>query len=99
MQLGCCALYRMPLHMSPQEHTRSGGWQDAVTGGKYPLHPRDDRSLPPPGGGGGGCHQMTVPPPGGRTPHTSKPEVQHTQLEFFFGACDFLLISYCSWAK
>ena len=40
----------------------------------------------PPRGGGGDTTQQS-------------PASQFTQLTVFFGACDFLLISYCSWAK
>ena len=40
------------------------------------------------------------PPGGGGTVHHSRPANSSiTQLKIFFGACDFLLISYCSWAK
>ena len=43
------------------------------------------------------------PPWGGGTVHHSRPANSSiTQLKIFFsafGACDFLLISYCSWAK
>ena len=51
------------------------------------------------------------PPQGRRFPPTPKggtdttqqsPEFWYIQRKFFFGAfsaCDFLLISYCSWAK
>ena len=50
--------------------------------------PRDDGSPPPWGGG---------------TVHHSRPANSSiTQLKNFFsafGACDFLFISYCSWAK
>ena len=42
-------------------------------------------------------------PWGGGTVHHSRPANSSiTQLKIFFGAfgaCDFLLISYCSWAK
>ena len=39
-------------------------------------------------------------PGGGGTVHHSRPTNSSiTQLKLFFGACDFLLISYCSWAK
>ena len=62
--------------------------------------PRDDGSPPPrgePSPSGGS------PPGGGGTVHHSRPANSSiTQLEIFFsafGACDFLLISYCSWAK
>ena len=66
--------------------------------------------VPPPQGTtvppqpGGNRHQVTVPPPkGGGTLHHSRPANSSiTQPKFFFsafGACDFLLISYCSWAK
>ena len=54
-------------------------------GRTVPPHPRGNRHL---GGGGGG------------TVHHSRPANSSiTQLKIFFSACDFLLISYCSWAK
>ena len=72
----------------------------------YPAPPM---SSPPPGytvppHPGGNRHQVTVPPlGGGGTVHHSRPANSSiTQLKIFFGAfgaCDFLLISYCSWAK
>ena len=42
------------------------------------------------------------PTPRGATNTTQQWQFQYTELKFFFGAfgrCDFLLISYCSWAK
>ena len=36
---------------------------------------------------------------GGTIHHSRAANSSITQLKFFFGACDFLLISYCSWAK
>ena len=42
----------------------------------------------------------TVPPlGGGGIPRFRPTNSSITQLKLFFGACDFLLISYCSWAK
>ena len=61
---------------------------------------RDDGSPPPPRGE---CHQMTLPStPGGTDTTQQSPEFYYTQRKKIFGAisaCDFLLISYCSWAK
>ena len=48
------------------------------------------------------CHQVTVPPlgGGGRGVHHSRAANSCIpQLKIFFGACDFLLISCCSWDK
>ena len=63
----------------------------------------DAKYLPPP---------MSIPPPrndgppppprGGTVNHSRPANFSITQLKIFFGAfgaCDFLLISYCSWAK
>ena len=67
-----------------------------------PVHPppRDDGSPPPPGEP---SPSDGSPPWGGVTVHHSRPANSSiTQLKIFFsvfGACDFLLISYCSWAK
>ena len=65
--------------------------------------PRDDGSPHPRGGGGGLSPNDGPPRPRGGT-HTTQqsPEFYYTQRKIFFdafGACDFLLISYCSWAK
>ena len=52
---------------------------------------------------GGNRHQVTVPPLGGGTVHHFRSANSSiTQPKIFFrafGTCDFLLISYCSWAK
>ena len=74
-----------------------------------PLHvhppppPRDEGSPPfddgPPGLGG---NDGSPHPRGGTHTTPQEPEFWYTQRKFFFGACgacDFLLISYCSWAK
>ena len=86
---------------------------DADSGGSD-SHSSDSRTPPPhvqpppqgytvPPRPGGNRHQVTVPPLGGETVHHSRPANSSiTQLKIFFGAfgaCDFLLISYCSWAK
>ena len=64
--------------------------------------PRDDGS-PPPRGEPSPNDAPPPPPPGGGTVHHSRPANSSiTQPKIFFsafGACDFLLISYCSWAK
>ena len=80
------------------------GTSAVPTGVPSPPHvhppPRDDGSPPP---RGEPSPSDGSPPGGGGTVHHSRPANSGiTQLKIFFsafGACDFLLISYCSWAK
>ena len=61
---------------------------------KRTLHVWGLKSYPPP-------LSSPHPPPlggGGVTPLPTS-QFWYTQLKVFFSACDFLLISYCSWAK
>ena len=65
-----------------------------------PAPPQGTRFPPTPGGT---VTKRRFPPWGGGGVHHSRPANSSiTQLKIFFGAfgaCDFLLISYCSWAK
>ena len=63
------------------------------------VRPPIGATVPPPTPGGD-CHQVTVPPLGGGGEHHPRAANSSiTQLKFFSGACDFLLISYCPWPK
>ena len=93
-----CRPPRRAIFRSPS-HSHDGDFRTFLP--PCPSPPQGTTVPPHPGGN---RHQVTVPPlGGGGTVHHSRPANSSiTQPKIFFsafGACDFLLISYCSWAK